>query len=151
MAQKTLGELANIVDGKVKGDENCIISGVGSLQSAKPGQISFLNTAGMLSKPKYKNYLESTLASAVILSEANLELCPTNSLIVEDPYYAYAKIAEVFTDYPKYSAGIHTTAIIGKNCKIDETVSIGEYFKANSREMNPPSECPTRQHLSIPR
>lgn len=119
--RKTLAELATKVGGILKGDADCIIESIGALQSAEPGQISFLNSA------KYRRYLSETQASAVILRKSDLDFCRTNALIVKDPYYAYAKIAEIFVEYPKVVPGIHTTAVIGKNCHIDKTASIGPH------------------------
>ncbi|MBN1684025.1 MAG: UDP-3-O-(3-hydroxymyristoyl)glucosamine N-acyltransferase [Gammaproteobacteria bacterium] len=119
--KKKLKELAQLINAEIKGDENCEITGIGTLENAKLGDISFLTNI------KYKNHLIHTKASAVILEKQAVEFCPTHALIVQNPHLAYAKIAENFIQHPKVTPGIHATAIIGKNCHIDPSVTIGAY------------------------
>lgn len=116
--QKTLGELAKIINAELKGDPECIISSIATLQSATTNQISFLDN------PKYRKYLSATKASAVILSEQNLDACPCNALILKNPYFGYAMIARVFAKQVNVSEGIHPTVVIGNNCQIDPTAKI---------------------------
>jgi UDP-3-O-[3-hydroxymyristoyl] glucosamine N-acyltransferase len=121
-SQYTLAELTNGLDEvTIKGDPQCVITGVGTLKQAAPGQIAFLMN------PLYKKYLANTQASAVIVSQSDAEECAVNALISRDPYYTYAKIAAFFADKPLFNAGIHPTAVIGQHCEIDATVSIGPY------------------------
>jgi UDP-3-O-[3-hydroxymyristoyl] glucosamine N-acyltransferase len=117
--QYTLAELIDGLDASIKGDPNCMIGGIGTIQNAKAGQIAFLMN------PLYKKYLPDTNASAVILTEKESLDCPVNAIISRDPYYTYAKIAAYFDAKPRPAAGIHPSAIIGNNCQIDASVSIG--------------------------
>jgi len=119
--KKTLAELAAKVNGKVVGDSACEITGVATLQSAQEHQISFLDN------PKYRQYLSTTQASAVIVSEADAVNCPCNAIVVQHPYFAYAIIAREFDITPCLPIGIHPTAIMGKNCQIDPAASVGAY------------------------
>jgi UDP-3-O-[3-hydroxymyristoyl] glucosamine N-acyltransferase len=96
-----------------------VIKGVATIQNAGPGYIAFLMN------PLYKKYLEDTKASAVILTEKESEDCPVNAIISRDPYYTYAKIAAYFDQKPLAKPGIHPSAVIGQNCQIDASVSIG--------------------------
>ena len=57
----TLGKLAELVHGQVKGDESVTIDSVATLADARQGQISFLTSK------KYKPFLKTTKASAVII------------------------------------------------------------------------------------
>lgn len=117
--QYTLSELIAGLDVSIKGDADCVINGVGTVQFAVPGQITFLMN------PLYKKYLSSTRAAAVILTEHDSVDCPVNSVISRDPYYTYAKIAAYFEQKPLANLGIHPTAVIGKDCQIDASASIG--------------------------
>jgi UDP-3-O-[3-hydroxymyristoyl] glucosamine N-acyltransferase len=116
--EKTLGQLARYVGAQLLGDPQCVIKGLGSLQSAIPGQLSFLDN------PVYRKFLPTTKASAVILSATDVSACPCNALVVDDPYFTYAKIAELFIDSGNQPVGIHPSAIIGNNCHIDPTAII---------------------------
>ena len=61
MPVSRLGDLAAAVGARLSGDPDIEISGVGTLQNARQGEISFL------SNQKYRRYLKDTQASAVIL------------------------------------------------------------------------------------
>jgi UDP-3-O-[3-hydroxymyristoyl] glucosamine N-acyltransferase len=115
----TLAELAEITGGTVQGDPHCQIIGVGSLQEAKPGYITFL------ANPVYRKYLKTTEASVVILSAEDASFCPTNALIVPNPYAVYARITHCFAAENKLSAGIHASAIVGENTTIHPSCNIG--------------------------
>lgn len=119
--QYTLTQLTNGLDVVIKGDANCLISGVAPIQQSTSGHISFLTNS------LYKKYLSTTEASAVILAEADVADCPTNAIISRDPYYIYAKIAAFFDKQPAFPAGRHATAVIAENTDIDPTASIGAH------------------------
>jgi UDP-3-O-[3-hydroxymyristoyl] glucosamine N-acyltransferase len=119
MKHYTLNELVKDLDITIKGDPNCKITGVSTIQQAQSGQITFLVN------PLYKKFLTQTQASAVILSATDAESCTTNALIARDPYYAYAKIAAYFEVKSYVQPGIHASVTTGKDCKIDPTASIG--------------------------
>lgn len=114
-----LSELINGLDATIKGDPNCLITGVGPIQEAQPGQITFLTNS------LYRKYLPNTQASAVILAESDATECSTNAIISRNPYYIYAKVAAFFDDQHENDIGIHPTAVIGTGCQIDSSATIG--------------------------
>lgn len=119
--QYTLAELTKGLDVAIKGDSHCLIHGVCSIAHAEPGRITFL------SNPAYKKYLTKTLATAVILTEKDVDGCDSNIVISSNPYYTYAKIAEFFLQPMQHSPSIHETASIGDGCHIADTVIIGAH------------------------
>jgi len=119
LKQFTLMELTNGLDVAIKGDANCIITGVSAIQEAEKGHISFLNNS------LYRKYLPTTNAAAIILSEADAEGYEGNMVISKNPYLAYAKIASFFLEASKVDAGIHPTAVVGEHTTIDPSASIG--------------------------
>lgn len=114
----TILELTKSLGAEFKGDGTCLITGIAPLNTAKSGQISFLDN------PKYRKYLSTTMASAVILSPKHLSLCPTNAIVTDNPYYAYARAANFFALKRKSKVGIHSSAIIGVDCQIAESAFI---------------------------
>lgn len=118
---KTLGQLAQILNAQLKGDPHCVVEGIATLQSATSAHISFLSNS------TYKKYLANTQAAAVILTAEDAAACPTNALIVTNPYLCYCKLSQLFLEFENITAGIHPSAIIGKNCDIDPSASIGPY------------------------
>lgn len=128
----TLGELASHVKAEPVGDANCVIERVATLSNAGAGDIAFL------SNTRYKQFLQTTNASAVIISQQYRALLNTNGLVVDDPYVAYAKIAALLYPAHTETPGIHSTccvdpaasiaasAEIGPNCVIGAGVRIGQ-------------------------
>lgn len=117
----TLAVLAQRIGATVQGDSSVIITGIAPLQSAKLNQISFLDNSA------YKKYLAETKASAVILSPQYAHMSPVATLIVDNPYLAYAKIAHLFAVSSSTSTGIHPTAVVDASAKIASSASIGPY------------------------
>ncbi len=117
----TLAELCHGLDVEIKGDANCRITGVCTVQKGKPDHITFLQN------PHYRKYLATTAASAVILSADYAADCQTNAIITRDPYFTWAKIAAQFSDTPRAVPGIHPSAVIGQHSQIDPTASIGAH------------------------
>ncbi len=120
----SLGELARHLGAELKGDPECTIHRIASLEKAQSGEISFYHESA-LSDPRYKKFLQSTQASAVILSPQHTDACSAQQLIVENPYSSYAKVAELFSPKIETDPGIHPTAVIGRDCQIAANASIG--------------------------
>ena len=117
----TLQQLAQEIGCELHGDSQCLITGVGTLQNARAGQLSFLANA------KYRNYLKATQASAVILRPQDLELSPVNALVSNNPYLAYAKAARLLSPEQLPVAGVHPSAVVEEGCEIDSTAAIGAH------------------------
>ena len=115
----TLAQIALHVDGVIIGDAECEISNVSTLQAANRQQISFLANS------KYKKYLPTSQAGAVIVSKEMAELVKNSAIVVDDPYVAYAKIATLLNPPKKITTGISPTAIVEASVTILKTVSIG--------------------------
>ncbi|WP_371189021.1 UDP-3-O-(3-hydroxymyristoyl)glucosamine N-acyltransferase [Thalassotalea maritima] len=115
----TLGDLAKQLGGRVEGDESCQIHSLATLTEAKSGQIAFLANA------KYRQYLEQTQASAVIVSEAHAKFCKTNALILGNPYLGFAMVAQLLDTTPKAADDIAPSAVIADDVVLGEGVCIG--------------------------
>ena len=116
----TLGKLAEQVGGELqKGDPDCEITAVATLQNAGTGDISFL------SNPGYKKYLYKTQASAVILSPENSADCPTAVIASSNPYVSYARAAALIVPAPSLKQGVHPGAAIEDDCEVDASAWIG--------------------------
>ncbi|MHC4395407.1 MAG: UDP-3-O-(3-hydroxymyristoyl)glucosamine N-acyltransferase [Planctomycetota bacterium] len=132
MPAKTLGELAEHVGGKVCGDAGIIIKSASTLKQAGPGDISFL------SNHKYVNLLQTTKAGAVVVgkeTEASAAL-----LIADDPYYAFRQIVVLLYGHREHKkagisskASIAKTAVLGKDCHIDDFVTVSDNVKIGDR------------------
>ncbi len=116
-----LGTLAEKLQAELRGDPNIIIERVSEIQQARPGEITFL------SNPKYRKYLETCQASAIILGpETDVDF--PNVLIAPNPYLAMVQALELLNHRPRsLRPGIHPTALIADNAQIGEEVEIGPY------------------------
>lgn len=115
----TLAQIADHVGGRVVGDESQTITGLGSLASARSGQISHL------SNPAYVKQLPDTQASAVLLKEAHAEACPCDAVIVDDPYLAFARVSQLFAPPLSQQAGVHPSAVVDPSTQVEAGASIG--------------------------
>lgn len=115
----TLADIAQHIGATVNGDDSITVSSLATLAAAETGQISFLANS------KYKQQLAQTRASAVIISDDSLSDCPTNALVMKNPYLGYAKVAQMLDTTPLPAKNIHAQAIISPSAFIGENVSIG--------------------------
>lgn len=115
----TLSELAQRLGAELVGDGSIEVSGLGTIQSAGPSQLTFL------ANPRYRSYLEKTGAAAVLVPESEKESCPVAALVVKDPYVAFATASAWFDTAPQPAAGIHPSAVVDATASIDPTASIG--------------------------
>jgi UDP-3-O-[3-hydroxymyristoyl] glucosamine N-acyltransferase len=115
----TLGEIAQFLGAQVNGDDSITIDGLATLGQAGAGQLSFL--ANMA----YKDQLQHTKASAVIVHPKQAADCCCPALVLDNPYLGYAKASQLFNTLPKASGEIHPSAVISPNATIGHNVSIG--------------------------
>src|SRR5579862_154846 len=123
----TLSELTQGLDVSIKGDANCIITGVSPIQEAGAGHITFLTNS------LYKKYLASTDAAAVILSPDDAAHYAGNAVISRNPYFTYAKIAAYFEKEIAGHQGIHPSVVIGEGCEVHPSASIGAHCVIGKR------------------
>ena len=123
----TLGELADAIGADIRGNADCEIRGVASITQAKAGDITFLTSA------KYRKYLSTTAASAILLGESFLTECHANVLVMSNPELGMVKLLELLVPKTVPTANVHPTAVLGKQCHIDPSVSIGAYVVIGDR------------------
>ncbi len=112
-----LRDLKDIIGGSIKGDTEVEIRGVSNIKEANEGDITFL------ADKKYLSDVYSTKASAVISSEEIKEIS-ASQLIVDDPYFAFAKALEVFYKKPYLSLGVSDKAFIGADVVFGRDVTV---------------------------
>ncbi len=114
-----LTELADLTGADLHGDGSCDIRGVGTLQNAGPGEISFLTNI------RYRKYLPNTRASALILERKFLDECPVPALVSDNPLLAYARIAAALFPMSAITPGRHPTAMVAEDAEVDPSAWIG--------------------------
>ena len=116
----TLSKLADLVKGKIVGDPTMVITGVSEIQNGRESTITFLGNL------KYKKYLPTTGASAVVVPEESL-LDNKPGIVHHNPQLAIAKILGEFTPKLQYTSGVNETAYVDSKAKIGKNVTIGPF------------------------
>lgn len=120
---RTLGEVAKLIGGRLVGDGSVVITGVGGIREATPGELTFL------SNPKYLKFLSTTSASAIIVSEQfrSGNAADGRPLVVaDDPYLAFVRAVELFADTGScVKKGVHGSAVVADSASLGEDVAIG--------------------------
>ncbi len=115
--QLSLGQIAELVGGRVIGNPDLLMSGIGSLDDAVAGQITFL------SNPKYSEKVATTKATAIILPPGANGF-GKNVVETRNTYLAFAKILTYFTLRPKPSTGVMEGAFVSKDARLGTDVSV---------------------------
>ncbi|MCC6134149.1 MAG: UDP-3-O-(3-hydroxymyristoyl)glucosamine N-acyltransferase [Candidatus Contendobacter sp.] len=116
----TLGEIAVVADARLQGcDPATVITGVAPLPSAESGQLSFLT------HPRYRPFLATTRAAAVILAPVDAVDCPAPALVAANPQVAYAQAAGLFEPVVEVRCGIHPTAWVSPAAQVAADAWIG--------------------------
>ncbi|CNF82436.1 UDP-3-O-(3-hydroxymyristoyl)glucosamine N-acyltransferase [Yersinia frederiksenii] len=114
-----LADLAQQLDAQVHGDGDLVITGIASMHSAEPSQITFLSNS------RYQEQLATCNAGAVVLTEADLPFCKSAALVVKNPYLTYALMAQIMDTTPQPAQDIAPSAVVSAQATLGEKVSIG--------------------------
>jgi UDP-3-O-[3-hydroxymyristoyl] glucosamine N-acyltransferase len=121
----TVREIASFVGGDIVGDGEIEISRVAKIQEAGAGDITFL------ANPKYAKYVESTHASALLISkgaEVPARKSPLTLIAVPDAYRAFLRVLELFhPSVHSVAEGIHATAVVPKTAVLGKRIAIGPH------------------------
>ena len=115
-----MSELAALVKGKIVGNPTMVITGVSEIQNGRESTITFLGNL------KYKKYLQTTDASAVVVTEASL-LDNKPGIVHNNPQLAIAKILGEFAPKIQYTKGVNENAYVNSKAKIGNNVTIGAF------------------------
>jgi UDP-3-O-[3-hydroxymyristoyl] glucosamine N-acyltransferase len=117
----SLGELAVRFGCELRGDPDTRVDGIAALADAHARAISFL------AHPRYRRELAHTRAAAVVLEAAVAAECPVASLVCENPHATYARMAAWLHPLPAVIPGIHPSAIIGAEARVDPSAHVGPF------------------------
>ncbi len=115
----TVNDLSKLIGAEVVGDGSATVESAGTLDAATPGQVSFL------ANPKYARQLETTRASAVIVSTKTEPVNNTTLLRAADPYYAFMQAVVKLHGHRKHPfTGVHPDAHVDPSATIGENTII---------------------------
>jgi len=114
----TLGRLAELVGGQVRGNADLLISGVAPLERAGCREVTFL------ANPKYRGQLETTSAAAVIVHPSLDGAVERPLLLCANPYLAFARILAYFHPLPQYPKGVQAGAMVDPTAQVAATATV---------------------------
>tara|TARA_B100000780_G_C21091131_1_gene439742 strand:+ start:161 stop:1183 length:1023 start_codon:yes stop_codon:yes gene_type:complete len=119
----TASKISQMLNGVVEGNPNIILNKLTKIEEGCENGLSFLSNL------KYKEYLYTTAASAVIIDKHFvLEKKVQATLIrVNNPYNSFAKLLQIIEDLQKKDFGIEQLSHIDKTAIIPENIFIGAF------------------------
>lgn len=126
MLEKTLAELAEIVNGELLGESSVKIFGFNDVERAKPGEITFVV------KDEFTGHLNTSKASAVIVPYG-IDDPVLPAIRVKNPYLAGAIIHNLFYEKPRPAVGVHPSAQAGKDCLIASSACLAALCAVGDR------------------
>lgn len=119
----TAKQIAELIQGRIEGDENATVNTFAKIEEGKKGAISFL------SNPKYTHFVYNT-ESTIVLIDENVELeQPTKATLirVKNAYECVAKLLQMYDAMKPKKTGIDSLAFISPKAKIGNNCYIGAF------------------------
>ena len=117
MVSFTAQQIALLIQGKMEGEATAVVKQFGKIESAMPGEISFL------ANPKYEDFLYTTKASVIIVNESLVLKHKIEATLIRVPD-AYAAFATLLTKYQEMKnenlVGIQTPSFIASTAQLGE-------------------------------
>jgi UDP-3-O-[3-hydroxymyristoyl] glucosamine N-acyltransferase len=106
-----------------------MFAGVAPLQSAGHDEVSFLDNR------RYAAALEQTMAGAVIVHPQMQARVPndTIAIVTAATYEGWARVAALFHPVPPPRPGIHPSALIDRDARVDASAEIGPFAVVEAR------------------
>lgn len=111
-------QIAELLNAELVGDDSLSISRIATLEKAEKDEIGFL------ANKKFRDQLTTTQAGAVILNAQDAEFYSGTKLIVDNPYLAYAILAQALDTTPKAAEKVHPTAVIDPSANVHESANV---------------------------
>ena len=119
----TAKQIADLIQGKVEGNEQATVRTFAKIEEGVPGAISFL------SNPKYTHYIYETKSSVVLVNEDAVFEKPVSATLirVKNAYECVAKLLQFYESAKPRKTGIDPLASISPKATIGEDVYIGAF------------------------
>ena len=119
----TLGSIVAQLGGELQGDAAMAVTRLAPLETAGPGEISFL------SNPRYRQQLAGTRAGCVIVSPALRDEAALRGAVIvaQDPYLYFARLTQLWKRSRAGADGprVHPSAVVDPQAQVDPTATIG--------------------------
>jgi len=131
----TIEEIARIVQGRVEGDAGVVVDGVGSLQEARPGQITFVSDAKRVGELSQCRASAALVAEGAPVAPVADSTAPAMTLVrVKDVQTAVAALLERLDpgdDLPP--VGVHASSVVASSAVVSADVRVGPFVVIGER------------------
>lgn len=119
----TAGQIAELLNGKVEGNKDAIVTNVSKIEDGKPDTLTFL------ANPKYTQYIYTTQADVVIVDHAFTPEHPIKATLirVSNAYEALAKLMEMYEQSQPKKNGIEQPSFVDKTATLGDFVYVGAF------------------------
>jgi UDP-3-O-[3-hydroxymyristoyl] glucosamine N-acyltransferase len=129
----TAKQIAQLVNGKIEGNENITVNKMAQIEDGEKEDISFITDS------KYNSCLYSTQSGIVVIEDNFTIEKPIHCTVirVKNPHFAFVKLLQFYDSLKNEKLGVSKqafiakSAVVGKNVYIGEGVVIGENVKIN--------------------
>lgn len=119
----TARQIAQLINGRIEGDENATVHTFAKIEESVPGAISFL------ANPKYIHYIYDTASTIVLIDESlalDRPVMPT-LIRVKDARDSVAKLLQIYESMKPRKTGVDALAFVSPKARIGKDVYIGPF------------------------
>lgn len=119
----TAKQIAELLSGRVEGDENAKVTTLAKIEEGKPGTLTFL------ANPKYVEFIYKTESTIAIVADSFVAEHPVKPTLirVNDPYKSFAVLLDAYSKLRPKKVGISSQAHIESSAKVGKDVYIGAF------------------------
>lgn len=119
----TAGQVAELINGKVEGNKDAVITNVSKIEEGKPETLTFL------ANPKYTHYLYTTQAEVVIINDSFVAEQEVKATLIRvpDAYKALAQLLEMYEQSQPKKSGIEQPSFVDSSATLGDFVYVGAF------------------------
>lgn len=120
----TAAQIALLINGKIEGNPDTVVTSFGKIEEAGQGQLSFL------ANPKYEDHLYTTRASLILINENFVLRQPVEATLIRvtDAYTAFATLLAKYQEIMQQQlSGIQQPSFIAKTATYGKQVFVGAF------------------------
>ena len=114
---KSVREIAELVGGEIVGEGSVLIEHIRPIDEANEGDLTFV------ANPKYREWLDTTEASAILVSPGT-EVAGKTLIVVKDPYLHLGQLLALFYPGESYTSGIADGVHIGEGAEVSPEATV---------------------------
>lgn len=119
----TARQIADLLKGKVEGNENAKVSRLDKIEEGADGGLTFL------ANPKYTPYIYSTKASVIIVDPSFVADQPVSATLVrvENAYKSFVQLLEIYNQIQRDKKGIEQPSYISASATLGKDIYVGAF------------------------